>query len=51
MRHDACYQKFGHNPICDERFLRQLEPIINSPTKMGRDARIMYKAIQLKRLM
>ncbi|MFC4322271.1 Parvovirus coat protein VP1-like protein [Litchfieldia salsa] len=50
-QHDACYRKFGSNPICDERFLNQLKAIMNSRTKMGKDARYMYNAIQLKRLM
>ncbi|MRH43927.1 Parvovirus coat protein VP1-like protein [Aquibacillus halophilus] len=47
-QHDACYRKFGHY-YCDQVFLNQVRPYINQRSQIGRDARTMYRAINLKR--
>ena len=46
--HDACYQKNWPKKYCDERFQHCLNLYKNSPTKMGRDARLFSRAIHLK---
>ncbi|WP_226037577.1 Parvovirus coat protein VP1-like protein [Aquibacillus saliphilus] len=51
MEHDACYRKYGStNTICDQVFLNRLSPYLNLQNELGRDARLMFRAIRLKRL-
>ena len=48
--HDACYAKYGRTKFCDEQFQQCLNRYTNSPTKMGKDARLFSKAVRLKNL-
>jgi hypothetical protein len=50
MEHDACYEKFGPDKMCDVKFLNQIRPLVNQPNNIGRDALIMYRVIRFKLL-
>ncbi|UFU00599.1 Parvovirus coat protein VP1-like protein [Radiobacillus kanasensis] len=45
--HDLCYRTYGHK-YCDQNFLRRVGPLGKRRSRLGRDARLMYRAIQLK---
>ncbi|WP_407272097.1 Parvovirus coat protein VP1-like protein [Radiobacillus sp. PE A8.2] len=46
--HDICYKRTRNHQQCDQVYLRNLEPYLNYRGKLGRDARLMYRAIRLK---
>ena len=46
--HDECYDKRFGTKYCDELFLQCLYPYKHSPTKMGRDAKLFSRAINIK---
>ncbi|QDP39815.1 Parvovirus coat protein VP1-like protein [Radiobacillus deserti] len=46
-QHDLCYRRYGQKH-CDRIFLSRVRPLANRRTKMGRDARFMYKVMRLK---
>ncbi|MDL4843121.1 Parvovirus coat protein VP1-like protein [Aquibacillus rhizosphaerae] len=48
MQHDACYQRFGASPRCDQLFLNRVRPFIGQPGRIGRDATFMYRVMQQK---
>ncbi|SES90858.1 hypothetical protein SAMN05421676_10283 [Salinibacillus kushneri] len=49
MQHDTCYRSNGNRRLCDDVFLRQLHPYTYRRDKLGKDARLMYQAISLKK--
>ncbi|MFD2043775.1 Parvovirus coat protein VP1-like protein [Ornithinibacillus salinisoli] len=49
MQHDACYRQHGSRRVCDDIFLRRLQPYIHRRDQLGRDAAFMYRVISLKR--
>ncbi len=50
MQHDACYRSGNSRRTCDAIFLNQLLPYTYRTDKLGKDASLMYRAIQLKQL-
>lgn len=48
-QHDICYRSYRPRRLCDEMFLNQLRPYLNRGGWLGRDAALMYRAINLKR--
>lgn len=50
MYHDLCYLQYGraNHKYCDELFQQCLYPYINPYSKMGRDARVFSRTINLK---
>ncbi|WP_255508022.1 MULTISPECIES: Parvovirus coat protein VP1-like protein [Lysinibacillus] len=50
MYHDLCYLQYGrhHRKYCDELFQQCLYPYINPYSKMGRDARVFSRTMNLK---
>ncbi|MFS0672571.1 Parvovirus coat protein VP1-like protein [Ornithinibacillus sp. 179-J 7C1 HS] len=48
MQHDICYRNPVSRRVCDDVFLRQLQPYLHRRDKLGRDARLMYRVISFK---
>ncbi|MEA0551995.1 Parvovirus coat protein VP1-like protein [Lysinibacillus irui] len=46
--HDECYTRHGSTRHCDEQFQRCLQPYMNAPNKMARDARLFYRVFDLR---
>ncbi len=47
--HDLCYRSSISRRYCDEFFLHRLRPYLHERGRIGRDAALMYRAINLKR--
>lgn len=49
MEHDTCYRSSMSRSRCDAQFLQRMHPYVHHRGALGRDATLMYRAIQLKR--
>ncbi len=47
-RHDQCIERYGSSCECDRMFLDCLQSKLDSRTKKGRHARLMYQVIRLR---
>ncbi|WP_456276294.1 Parvovirus coat protein VP1-like protein [Bacillus sp. AK128] len=47
--HDLCYQRTGSRRICDDIFLNRIRPLTDQRSQMARDARVMYRLMNLNR--
>jgi len=47
LKHDECYRKYGRSRYCDELFHQCLSPYYNKQNKLGRDARLFSRTVNL----
>lgn len=47
MMHDKCYERLGPTKSCDRQFLNCLRPKMNTRTKAGRDAALIYSFMKI----